>query len=123
MDIYYRLDAEQSSDYDRLKNALLRRYGLTAEGYRKKLRESRPEQDETPGKFVVRLQAYLKRWIEMGETDDSKDGVKELIIREQFMEMCPAGLRLFLKERDLSSLDELAETAQQYLEARGDSEA
>ena len=119
LDIFYRLDAEQSSDYDRLKNALLRRYGLTAEGYRKKLRESRPEQDETPGQFVVRLQAYLKRWIEMGETDDSKDGVKELIIREQFMEMCPAGLRLFLKERDLSSLDELAETAQQYLEARG----
>ena len=76
LDIYYRMDTEESSDYQTLKNSLLKRYGLTAEGYRKKLRESRPEQDETPGQFVVRLQAYLKRWIEMGETDDSRDGLK-----------------------------------------------
>ena len=119
LDIYYRLEPEQSSDYNQLKQALLRSYGLTAEGYRKKLRESRPEEDETPGQFVVRLKAYLKRWIEMGETDDTRDGLKELIIQEQFMEICPAGLRLFLKERDLSSLEEMTETAQQYLEARG----
>ena len=89
LDIYYRLDAEQSSDYDRLKNALLRRYGLTAEGYRKKLRESKPEQDETPGQFVVRLQAYLKRWIELGETDDSKGSLKDRVeVLTVYCEMC-----------------------------------
>ena len=76
LDIYYRMDVEESSDYDDLKQALLRRYGLTAEGYRKKLRESKPEQDETPGQFVVRLQAYLTRWIELGETEDSRDGLR-----------------------------------------------
>ena len=119
LDIYYRLDTEESSDYSHLKNALLRRYGLTADGYQKKLRESKPEQDETPGQFVARLQAYLKRWIEMGETDDSIEGLKDLTIREQFMNMCSAELRLFLKERDLASIDEVAETAQQFLEARG----
>ena len=119
LDIYYRMNTEDSSDYQTLKNSLLKRYGLTAEGYRKKLRESRPEQDETPGQFVVRLQAYLKRWIEMGETDDSRDGLKELIILEQFLNTCTAELRLFLKERDLNSLEEVVQTAQQYLEARG----
>ncbi|XP_043203579.1 uncharacterized protein LOC122371370 [Amphibalanus amphitrite] len=119
LDVYYRLDAEESSDYEHLKHVLLRRYGLTAEGYRKKLRESRPEQDETPAQFVVRLQAYLKRWIEMTETNDSRDGLKALIIREQFMDTCTPELRLFLKERDLASLEDLTETAQQYLEARG----
>ena len=55
----------------------------------------------------------------MAETNDSGDGLKSLIIREQFLNTCTAELRLFLKERELASLEELTETAQQYLEARG----
>ena len=55
----------------------------------------------------------------MSETDDSVEGLKDLMIREQFMTMCPSELRLFLKERDLATLGEVAETAQQFLEARG----
>ena len=118
LDVYHRLGVEDAADYVHLKHALLKRYGLTADGYRRRLRESRPEQDETPQQFVVRLQAYLKQWIALEETDVSRDALEELMIREQFMITCPAELRLFLKERNLSSLEEMTRTAQQYLEAR-----
>lgn len=119
LDIYYRMDTDESSDYSCLKQALLKRYGLTAEGYRRRLRESKPDQDETPDQFVVRLQSYLKQWIEMSEAEDSRSGLKDLIIREQFMNICPADLRIFLSERRMATLHELVETAQQFLEARG----
>ena len=51
LDIYYRLAPEDSADYDCLKTALLKRYGLTSEGYRRKLRGSKPEQ----GKQLISL--------------------------------------------------------------------
>ena len=39
LEVYSRLNEQESCDYDKLRDALLRRYGLTGEGYRHKLRE------------------------------------------------------------------------------------
>ena len=40
------VDAEEAGDYDVFKEALLKRFGLTAEGLRKRLRKSPPKPDE-----------------------------------------------------------------------------
>ena len=41
LEVYHRLSPAQANDYEKLKGELRRQYGLTAEGYRKKLRESK----------------------------------------------------------------------------------
>jgi len=38
-------------DYKKVKEALLERFNLTQEGYRKKLREAEADEDETPAKL------------------------------------------------------------------------
>ena len=43
LDVYSRLPAESAADYDQLKEALLKRYDLSEDGYRQKFRKSRPE--------------------------------------------------------------------------------
>ena len=55
LEVYWRLSEEAAQDYDRVKLALMKRYDLTEDGYRRKFRASKPEVDESPEQFIVRL--------------------------------------------------------------------
>jgi len=67
-----------------LKQALLKRYQLTEEGFRKKFRTSLPEKGENASEFAVRLDRYLSRWTELAEIEISFQGLKDLL-KEQFI--------------------------------------
>ncbi|XP_068728838.1 uncharacterized protein [Montipora capricornis] len=86
---YSRLSEEAAQDYDRVKLALMKRYDLTEDGYRRKFRASKPEVDESPEQFIVRLDRYLLRWLELSNTARTFDGLKDLIVKEQFIDSCP----------------------------------
>ena len=62
LDVYSRLHDAAARDYSQLREALLRRYYLTGDGYRLKFRRSKPG-GESPGQFIVRLKGYLKKWM------------------------------------------------------------
>ena len=85
LDVYSRLAVEDATKYDSLKDALLKRFHLTAIGFRQKFREIRAEKGETAPQFVARLDCTLTRWIEMDKTIKTYDGLKDLILREQFL--------------------------------------
>ena len=119
LETYSRLSEEQAELYEDLKAALLERYGLTAEGYRLKLRNILPETDESPSQFLSRLESYLARWIELSGTDASYEGLFDLIVTEQFLESCPDSLEVYLKEKGCKVSAELVEHAAQYLVAHG----
>ena len=55
LEVYSRLSEEAAQDYDRVKLALMKRYDLTEDGYRRKFRASEPEVDKSPEQFIVRL--------------------------------------------------------------------
>ncbi|GFO08874.1 retroviral-like aspartic protease 1 [Plakobranchus ocellatus] len=48
LDCYGRLSAEQAKDYDKVKEALIKRYDLTEDGYRRKFRTCKPAEGESP---------------------------------------------------------------------------
>lgn len=47
LDVYALMSSETAQNYDELKSALLRRYDLTEDGFKRKFRSSRPEPGET----------------------------------------------------------------------------
>ena len=110
LEVYSRLSEEAASDYDKMKIALMRRYDLTEDGYRRKFRTSKPEIDESP---------YLIRWLELSKTERSFDGLKNMIVKEQFINSCPKELTVHLRERAHETLEEMAKIADHYLEAHG----
>jgi len=55
--------------YDSLKDALLKRFNLTEEGFKQKFRSVRPETGEAPTQFIARLENYLMRWIDSANID------------------------------------------------------
>ena len=89
LDVYSRLPPEQAGDYDRLNNALLKRYLLSADGFKKRFRSAKPELGEIPAQFLTRLDNYLERWIELAKVTKSYEGLKTLIVREQYLSTCP----------------------------------
>ena len=88
MDVYQRLPAEEVDNYESLKTQLLKRFRLTEGGYRKKFKMSKPEVGETPEQFVERLNRYIVKWCEMAGYEDNYDGLKSLVIRDQFFITC-----------------------------------
>ena len=99
--------------------ALMKRYDLSEDGYRQKFRASTPETDESPDQFIVRLSTYLIRWLELSKTETTFEGLKNLIVKEQFINSCPKELAIHLREQAPETLEEIAKIADQYLEAYG----
>ncbi|XP_019626866.1 PREDICTED: SAFB-like transcription modulator [Branchiostoma belcheri] len=119
LEVYSRLPEDEARSYTAVKQALLKRYNLTEEGFRAKFRQNKAEEGESPQQFIVRLTSYvyLERWVELAESSKSYEGLRDLFVKEQFLEACPRDLAVRLREQGPSSLDELAGMAQHYLEA------
>ena len=119
LDVYSRLPLDKAEDYDALKEALLRRFELTCDDFRKKFRYSNPEPGETPSQFVVRVEHYLSRWIDLSGIEHTFDDVVALLLRQQLVDRGGAPLALFLKERKPKTLSEMSSLADTYVEAHG----
>ena len=119
LDVYSRLSDDDATNYDRLKAALLKRYNLTEQGYREKFRKCRPEKEESPEQYIFRMQTYLEKWIELSKSEQSYEGLRDLIVKEQVIDSCPKELGIHLLERAPADLKELAQLADQYLKAHG----
>ncbi|GFO08088.1 hypothetical protein PoB_003459300 [Plakobranchus ocellatus] len=117
LDCYGRHSAEQGKDYDKVKEALMKRYDLMEDGYRRKFRTCKSAEGESPDMFIVRIVTYLDRWIELSKTD-KYEKLKDLIVREQFIDACPEDLATSLREKDLPTLESVAKEADLFLKGR-----
>jgi hypothetical protein len=119
LDVYSRLPRDDVFNYDVLKEALLKRYELTKQGFRKKFRYSKPEKGETFGQFVVRIANYFQRWIECGKAEKTFEGLTDFLLRDQLLNTVGRELCQFLKEKVFSNVQDMAKQADLFAEAHG----
>jgi len=118
---YARMDRDESKEYIKVKKAILKRYELTSEAYRRKFRSSRRAADETFAEWSVRLTRYVDQWMEaedigpFTQKGDEANKIKDLFIREQLLENSLSDIRTWLKERKPKSVKEMIELGDQYL--------
>ena len=118
MEVFCRLSESEAIDYDRVKEVLQKRYNLIEDGYRQKFRAGTAEDGENPNMFIVRLKTYLERWMKLSETPQTNDGLRDLCIREQFLDASPVDLSTYLRERQLTTLDKVTQSTDLFLTAR-----
>ncbi|XP_077531344.1 uncharacterized protein LOC144143472 [Haemaphysalis longicornis] len=118
LSVFGRLTPEDAADYSKVKAALLKRFRFTVDGFREKFRSETPADGETATQFAARLSHYFDRWTELAEIGKEYASLRELLIKEQFLNGCHPNLSLYLKERRAKSLAEMLELADQYLEAQ-----
>src|SRR6218665_1537453 len=119
LQVYQRLTPAEAKDYDCLKEQLLKRFRLTEGGYRRKFKESRIEVGETPSQFVERLRRYVQQWILLAGYERTYEGLESLILKDQFFVTCSPDLRMFIKEKGKTSLEDMLTLAEAYIEAHG----
>ena len=61
-EIYTQLSLEQNSDYDKVKEVILKAYELVPEAYRQKFRNCRKENDQTHVEFARTKEQLFDRW-------------------------------------------------------------
>ena len=119
LDVYSRLSPEEAGKYSELKQALLKRFQMSAEDFQHKFRTAEPEPGESARQYAVRLEHYFDRWLDLTNTSKSYESLKDLVLRQQFLDQCGPGMSVFLKERTPKSVKEVTEMAEVYVAAHG----
>lgn len=119
LETYGRLPTKEAQDYAVLKSALLRRFELTEEGFKRKFHSAQCETGESPLQFVSRLKNYLQRWLGLAEVEMSVSNLIDFWVKEQFLNTCSKDLATFLRERKLKDLTTMTTLAETYLDAHG----
>ena len=64
------------------------------------------------------MKKYLERCVELSKIAKTYDGLRDMCVKEQFIDMCPKDVAIYLREKNAKDLKELGQYAEQYLVAR-----
>ena len=98
-EVYCRLPLALANDYRYLKKALLAKYQLTVDDYRRKFFSVKQVNGESCTNLCGDLEFNLDQWLELSNVEKTFEGLRELLLREQFLYSCKKDMALFLKVR------------------------
>ena len=119
LEVYYSLANEQANDYETLKKAILNRYEFNEEGFRKRFKNSKPEQGESGPSYATRVLNYFERWVDLSTSENTHESLIDLIVRDQFLHSIPRDMATFIRERKPKDIKAVTHLADQYIEAHG----
>ncbi|XP_068240734.1 uncharacterized protein [Palaemon carinicauda] len=117
LETYQHLSPVEAKDFDSVKEALLRCFQCTSEGYRLRFRNCKFFKNETAQQFGNRLKNNLKRWVELADCEETFDDLFDLMLIEQFLNACDKDMVVFLKEHEMKTFDQVVKYAEMYMEA------
>jgi len=112
---YAAMSDEDAKDYELVKAAIFRRYDINEETYRRRFREVKPKEKETPVELVIRVRDLAEKWLQ-GSRD--RRAVVDELVKEQFIEVLPDEVRVWVKERKPRTSEEAGRLAEDYRQAR-----
>lgn len=117
LDAYVELSEEQCDDYAALKAAIIQKFQLTPEVYRKRFRSLQKGPGDSYMDVVGRLRTTFRQWTK-GLEADSFESLEDLMIADQLLHICPTDVRQFVLERKPASAKAAAELADTYIHSR-----
>ena len=113
-EIYTQLSLEQSSDYDKVKELILKAYELVPEAYRQKFRDCRKEHDQTHVEFARTKEQLFDRWCSSKKVGSDHEKLRQLMLVEEFKRCINSDVKGFLDEKEVETLDLAARLADDY---------
>ena len=83
-EVFLALKPEQTSDYQTVKETILKAYGLVPEAYRQKLRNFKKKADKTHVEFVREKEHSFDRWRMSENIGTNFNNLKEMISLVEF---------------------------------------
>ncbi|KAJ8019561.1 hypothetical protein HOLleu_41205 [Holothuria leucospilota] len=114
-DVYSSLSYAESSDYDKVKEHVLKSYQLVPEAYRQKFRNTRQKgPDQTYVEFSRVKSELLDKWISSRKVGSDFAKLRELILLEEFCNCVPREIRTHLSDRGVEKLEKAAIMSDDY---------
>jgi len=115
---YRRCLEKEDVTYQSLKEALLWQFNVTSEGYRRRFRNLRPQEDECPSIFADRLSAAFECWMRSEKAEDDPEGIRSVILKEQIMKCYTEEERTFVNQSEAETYEEVVAALRRYVGAR-----
>ena len=112
-EIYTQLSLEQSSDYVKVKELILKAYELVPEAYRQKYRDCRKEPYQTHVEFASTKEQFFDRRCSSKKVGSDLVKLRQLMLVEEFKWCINSDVRAFLNEK-VENLDVAARLADDY---------
>ena len=98
-EIYGSLSVEQSSNYEHVKEAILKAYELVPEAYRQKFRNYLKYDSKTHVKFAREKENLFNRWCHSKEIGQDFKKLKQMVLLEEFKDKVRPDIRSHLDEQ------------------------
>ena len=113
-EIYGSLSVEQSSNYEHLKEAILKAYELVPEAYRQKFRNYLKYDSKTHVEFAREKENLFNRWCHSKEIGQDFKKLKQMVLLEEFKDKVRPDIRSHLDEQKVEELEKAAIMADDY---------
>ncbi|KAL7877197.1 hypothetical protein SRHO_G00038400 [Serrasalmus rhombeus] len=109
------MDPGNNMDFEKLKEAILKKYEINTDTYRSQFRAMDTSQDETPQELYIRLKDLFCKWVKYDTS--SKDALMETMVLEQYMRVLYPEVRTWVKERNPMTAEEAATLVENFVAA------
>ena len=113
-EIYTQLSIEQCSNYDTVKDYILKGYELVPEAYRQKFRNCKKETNQTHVEFARTKTQLFDRWCSSKGVEQDHAKLRQLMLIEEFKRCIQPDIKTFIDEKQVETLDEAARLADDY---------
>ena len=113
-EIYGSLSVEQSSNYEHVKEAILKAYELVPEAYRQKFRNYLKYDSKTHVEFARKKENLFNRWCHSKEIGQDFKKLKQMVLLEEFKDKVRPDIRSHLDEQKVEELEKAAIMADDY---------
>ena len=113
-EIYGSLSVEQSSNYEHVKEAILKAYELVPEAYRQKFRNYLKYDSKTHVEFAMENENLFNRWCHSKEIGQDFKKLKQMVLLEEFKDKVRPDIRSHLDEQKVEELEKAAIMADDY---------
>ena len=113
-EIYGSLSVEQSSNYEHVKEAILKAYELVPEAYRQKFRNYLKYDSKTHVEFAREKENLFNRWCHSKEIGQDFKKLKQMVLLEEFKDKVRPDIRSHLDKQKVEELEKAAKMADDY---------
>ena len=113
-EIYGSLSVEQSSNYEHVKEAILKAYELVPEAYRQKFRNYLKYDSKTHVEFAREKENLFNRWCHSKEIGQDFKKLKQMVLLEEFKDKVRPDIRSHLDEQKVEELEKTAIMTDDY---------
>ena len=114
------LSLSEDAPYEDVRNALLERFNLTTDEYRKKFFSISPSTNETMIAYSQRLHVCFDKWISLSKIDKTFEALKDLLLTHLVLDTCNEKFVSFLLERESKTIKDIECNASCYFQAHPD---